>query len=76
MSETTNLVGGGDEPTVETPRMNTGLIWGKNAPEHNLPRVKNNYEVKIIFFSYLRAFFQNSKTFMLIFALISRDVCP
>ena len=76
MSETTNLAGGVDEPTVETPRMNTRSIWGKNTPEHYSPRVKNINEVKMTFFSYLSIFFQNSQTFMLIFALISRDVCP
>ena len=71
MVETTNLVGGAGEPMVESPRTNTGTIWGKNAQEHNLPRVKNNNEVKIIFFSYLSTFFQNSKNFMLICALLS-----
>jgi hypothetical protein len=61
MSETTNLVGGADESTVESPKMDTRSIWGKNSLEHYLPRVKNINEVKIIFFSYLSAFFQNSK---------------
>ena len=57
MSETTNLVGGADEPTVESPRTSTGLILGKNTQEHYSPRVKNINEVKNIFFSYLSSFF-------------------
>jgi hypothetical protein len=76
MSETTNLVGGANEPTVESPKTSTGSIWGKNTPEHYSPRVKNINEVKNIFFSYLSAFFQKFENFMLIFTLNSRDVCP
>ena len=42
MVENTNLAGGVDEPMVETPKMNIGSIWGKNAPQHYLPRVKKH----------------------------------
>jgi hypothetical protein len=76
MSETTNLEGGVDEPTVESPIMSTRSIWGKNTPEHYSPRVKNINEVKNIFFSYLSAFFQNFENFTPIFTLISQDVWP
>ena len=69
MSETTKLARGVDEPTVETPRMNIGSIWGKNVPEHYLLRVKSINEVKIIFFSYLSAFFQNLKILRLFLPL-------
>ena len=76
MSETTNLAGGADELTVENPRMNTRSIWGKNAPEHYLPRVKNINEVKIIFFSYLSAFFQNLKILCLFSPLYLEMYAP
>ena len=65
--ETTNLARGACKPTVESPRMSTGSIGGKNSPEHKLPRVKNINEVKMLFFSYLVIFIQNSQNFMLIF---------
>ena len=41
MSETTNLAGGADKPTVESLKTSTVLIWGKNTPEHYSPRAKN-----------------------------------
>ena len=76
MSETTNLVGEANEPTVESPRTSTRSIWDKNTTEHYSRRVKNINEVKNIFFSYLSAFFQKFENFTPIFTLISRDVCP
>jgi hypothetical protein len=45
---------------------------GKKSREHYSPRVKNIYEVKNSFFSYLSAFFQKIENFKPIFALISR----
>ena len=76
MVETTNLAGGAGEPMVESPRMSTRSIWGKNAPEHYLPRVKNINEVKIIFFSYLSAFFQNLKILCLFSPLYLEMYAP
>ena len=76
MSETTNLVGGIDEPTIETPKMNTRSIWDKNALEHYLLRVKNINEVQIIFFSYLSAVFQNSKILCLFSPLFLEMYAP
>ena len=76
MSEITNLARGADEPMVETPRMNTGSIWGKNALEHYLLRVKNINEVKIIFFLYLSAFFQNLKILCLFSPLYVKMHAP
>ena len=76
MVETTNLARGAGEPTVESPRMSTESIWGKNAPEHYLPRVININEAKIIFFSYLSAFFQNLKILCLFSPLYLEMYAP